>query len=414
MPFAYRDCVLSVISKESENESAIPLEHWIQPSALPFYIYDGDEVLRRAHFFRQSTSARVHYAMKANSNRFLLKELAKSGIGVDVVSRGEIDRALECGFPPDRIIYSGVAKSKDDLKYAIARELFQINVESLPELRRLQEITAGTQRPTRIALRLNLAMDVPTHPYIQTSAVRSKFGIPLSQLDEALNLIAQVPTLSLQGYSVHVGSQIHDLRVFEATARLMRELYEAASIKGLDFKTLDIGGGLGIDYESDADDFDRIRSYLEIAENAVKDTPYQLLLEPGRILVGKSGALLARVEYVKPTTDVTFLILNSGIHHLMRPALYQAFHRIVPLRQDPARPEKVYDVVGPLCESSDCFAKDRHMPELRENEWVAILDAGAYGHVMASTYNESPWPREVFVLNQKSYESEKITTLKDG
>ncbi len=397
MPFAYVNNEFSRVGRKSV--ALLPLAKAIE---APFYFYDVDEVLARAEWFRKYSRAHVHFAMKSNAELHLLNALAKKGFGVDVVSFGEVEKALKAEFPASRVIYSGVAKSETDLTRALKLGIGQINVESLSELARIQRISQQTSLKAKIALRMNLAMDVPTHPYIQTSAKRSKFGIAMSQLAEALRMLKADANVTLAGLSAHIGSQITDLTAFRALARSMTDLVAEVRKEGFTLTTLDLGGGFGIDYTKDEDDEPRVKSYLELLSSELKSlADLEWCLEPGRILTARPGLLVAKVEYVKKTPDAEFLILNTGTHHLLRPALYGAIHRIQPLREVPSRHQRIYDVVGLLCESSDCFAKDLEMQEMREGEWLAIRDAGAYGRVMASCYNESPWPREVVVFNDQ-------------
>lgn len=397
MPFAYVNNEFCRTGKTN-----FPLLAIAEKLRAPFYFYDVDEVLERANWFRKYSRAQAHFAMKSNSEIHLLGALAKAGFGVDVVSFGEVMKAREAGFPAGKIIYSGVAKSEDDLRSAIDMDLEQINVESLSELKRIQRLAGELKKPTRVALRLNLAMDVPTHPYIQTSAKRNKFGIPMVQLNEALGMLKGDMHVALVGLSAHIGSQIVDLSAFRSLATALKGLVQEVNGAGFTLKTLDLGGGLGIDYLKDEDDEVRVKEYLTLLTSELKGLEnLEWFLEPGRILSARPGVLVAKVEYVKKTPDAEFLILNTGTHHLLRPALYGAFHRIQPLNQAADRQERNYDVVGLLCESSDCFAKDLKMQEMQEGEWLAIRDAGAYGRVMASNYNESPWPPEIVVLNDK-------------
>lgn len=397
MPFAYVNNEFCRVGRK--NISLLPIAEKLQ---APFYFYDGDEVLARAEWFRKYSRAHVHFAMKSNSEMNLLNALANKGYGVDVVSFGEVQKALNAEFPPASVIYSGVAKSEADLLEAIELGVGQINVESLSELSRIQRIANRTGLHTRIALRMNLAMDVPTHPYIQTSASRSKFGIPMVQLMDALAMLKGDTHVRLVGLSAHIGSQINDLSAFRALANAMKALVAEVEAAGFPLQSMDLGGGLGIDYTKDEDDEPRVKQYLEMLTAELKDLErLEWSLEPGRILSARPGLLVAKVEYVKKTPDAEFLILNTGTHHLLRPALYGALHRLQPLRLDPSRPRRDYDIVGLLCESSDCFAKDYEMPEMREGEWLAIRDAGAYGRVMASCYNESPLPREIVVIDDQ-------------
>jgi diaminopimelate decarboxylase len=397
MPFQYVNNELSRVGKISFALSAIA-----EKIQAPFYFYDIDDVLIRAQWFRKYSRARVHFAMKSNAEIHLLQALSAEGFGVDVVSFGEVEKAMRAGFIPEKIIYSGVAKSEEDLRQALRFGIGQINVESISELNRIARICETEKRTANVALRLNLAMEVPTHPYIQTAAKRSKFGIALPQLNEALAVLKNHRRVNLIGLSAHIGSQIIDLSAFRALATALRDLVTAVRAQGFAIKTIDCGGGLGIDYLKDEDDEVRVKSYLELLTHELSSLQdLEWILEPGRILSARPGVLVAKVEYVKPTPDAEFLILNTGTHQLLRPALYGAFHRIQPLQKHSQREVKNYDVVGLLCESSDCFAKDLKLPEMREGEWLAIREAGAYGHVMASCYNESPLPPEVVVLNDK-------------
>jgi diaminopimelate decarboxylase len=397
MPFDY---VKNEFCRTGKKD--IPLQAIAEKIQAPFYFYDVDEVLERANWFKKYSRAQAHFAMKSNSEIHLLKTLAKAGFGVDVVSFGEVEKALRAEFPADKIIYSGVAKSEAELTKAIELGLEQINIESLSELSRIKTIAARIKKTARVALRLNLAMDVPTHPYIQTSAKRNKFGIPMVQLDEALSALKSETNVELVGLSAHIGSQITDLAAFRALAGALQGLVKRVGDSGFKLKTLDLGGGLGIDYLKDEQDEPRVKEYLELLTKELKGLEHlEWILEPGRILSARPGVLIAKVEYVKQTPDAEFLILNTGTHHLLRPALYGAFHRIQPLKEIAGRPMKNYDVVGLLCESSDCFAKDLQLPEMQEGEWLAIREAGAYGRVMASNYNESPLPPEIVVLNDQ-------------
>jgi diaminopimelate decarboxylase len=404
MAFVY---VNDDFSRVREGAAPISLSELAAKIDKPFYFYDVDEVLTRANWFKKYSTVRMHFAMKSNTELSLLKALARSGYGVDVVSFGEVEKARAAEFTADKIIYSGVAKSENDLDRAVRMGVGQINVESLSELTRIQKVANAHQRPVPVALRMNLAMDVPTHPYIQTSAKRSKFGLAMSQLEEALTLIKNDKWVRLNGLSAHIGSQIVDLSAFKALADAMKDLVRTVWSKGFEIRTLDLGGGLGIDYTKDEDDEPRVKQYLELLnKELVGFEKLDWILEPGRILTARPGILVAKVEYVKKTPDVEFLILNTGTHHLLRPALYGALHRIQPLRNS-TRQQKPYDVVGLLCESSDSFAKDYSMPEMQEGEWVAIRDAGAYGHVMASSYNESPPPPELVVHQNRIWMNEK-------
>ena len=367
-----------------------------KPRTRAFYVYDLSEALLRADRFLNSGMS-VHYAMKANSCPRVLREFAKRGLGADVVSLGELQKALACGFAPGRVIFSGVAKDHEELEFAVQQKIHQINVESFEELKLLAAICAEKATVAPAGLRLNIRMKAPTHAHVQTANPESKFGIDMDQLPEILLWARANPSVQIKGIATHIGSQIEDLSVFESMARTMGEIYRDLRGHGLALERLDLGGGLGIDYRSSGhEDLGRAEEYLRMIKGA-HGTDAAVSLEPGRFLVARMGALLAKVIYVKKTSAANFAILNAGMNALMRPALYESFHRIDALLD---RGEKDrYTVVGPICESTDKFAQDREMSRLERGDWVAIFDTGAYGATMANTYNEHPLPEQWSYLN---------------
>jgi diaminopimelate decarboxylase len=373
------------------TQGDMPLSDLVTKHNQPFYVYNLEDAVARAQSFLRSGNS-IHYAMKANSDVRLLRELARLGLGVDVVSVGELQKALRCGFSPQRVIFSGVAKDREELSLALQEQIFQINVESFEELQLLNQICGEKQAYADVALRLNIHLSAPTHQHVQTTTPESKFGLDLAQLPEILAWARDKKWVRIKGIATHIGSQIEDLSVFAAMARQMGDLYQELSASGLPLERLDLGGGLGINYHEDgADDVQRAELYLKTLAQA-HGTGARILIEPGRFLVARMGVLLARVIYVKKTSAHNFMILNAGMNCLMRPALYQAYHRISPIHVGEAR-EK-YTVVGPICESTDKFAVDREMSSVQRGDWVAVLDAGAYGATMANTYNESPLPQQ--------------------
>lgn len=364
----------------------------------PFYLYDLDDAVLRASAFLRS-GARVHYAMKANSHPRLLKTFASLGLGADVVSLGEMQLALKSGFSPKKIIFSGVAKDREDLEAALAQNILQINVESFEELKHLESICVSLGRTVDVALRLNILVTAPTHKNIQTSTPDSKFGLDMRQLPEVLEWLRVGRKVNLKALTVHIGSQIMDVGVFELMAKEIGRLFTEVKASGFPLERLDLGGGMGIDYQtSGADDLARLDQYLNVVMKN-HGTGAEILLEPGRFMVARMGVLLARVVYVKQSPDRKFLILNAGMNSLMRPALYDAFHRIEAVKPKSLDAKEKYTVVGPICESTDKFAEHREMARVESGEWVAIFDAGAYGAVMANTYNQSPLPQEWSYLN---------------
>lgn len=357
-----------------------------------FYFYDLEDAIARARAFQKS-GASVHYAMKANSNGRLLRAFSALGLGADVVSLGEMQKALSCGFAPQKIIFSGVGKDREDLEFALQQQILQINVESFEELKHLETICQEKGRDMDVALRLNIHLTAPTHKHVQTSTPESKFGLDMRMLPDVLAWLKTGRRVRLKSLTVHIGSQILDLSVFERMSLEMKKIFADVKAQGFPLERLDLGGGLGIDYHTDgAEDLGRLDSYFKAVLPPHQGGP-GIIFEPGRFLVARMGVLLSKVIYVKETLDRKFLILNAGMNSLMRPALYQSYHRILPLRPR-AGADLTYKIVGPLCESTDTFAEERALPPLQSGDWVAIFDAGAYGAVMANTYNESQLPEQ--------------------
>ncbi len=394
-------------SYRSQKLGAITANNWVPIDSLlkderPTYIYNSFSITRRIQRMKEAFSTlqpQIHYALKANSHSGILKMFKSQDLGVDVVSGGEAKIALENGFDPQKIIFSGVAKSKSEIELAIQKNFFQINVESLEELRRVGSIAQRLQKKVAVGIRINPNIRVDTHPYITTGFRENKFGISEYQLSEALEIIkSHAPWVQLQGLSSHIGSQIRDITPLIESLESLIKSSQALLEQGFALKTIDMGGGLGIDYF--ADDEAKELALVDIlgqkASFLLKNSPFKLLLEPGRWLVARSGALCARVEYVKFNGYKNFLVLNTGMHHLLRPALYKAHHRILPLQQSEGTP-KVYDVVGPICESSDVIGQDRWFAPPKEQDLFAIMDAGAYGMSMSSSYNHHPFPLEILI-----------------
>lgn len=362
----------------------------------PVYVYDLDELRQRARRFRPSGD-RVHFAMKSNGLSRALECLRGEGFGVDVVSLGEAQKALELGFAPKDVIFSGVGKDREDLTFAIRHDILQVNVESFEELRALGDLARGMKRTVDVALRINILLEAPTHKHIQTATEESKFGLDVRLLPEVLSWLDTRPELRLRGLAVHIGSQIVDVGVFEKMAVQTGAIYREVKQRGFPLARLDLGGGLGIDYQTRGEeDFERLAGYQKAI--AKHGTDAEIVLEPGRFLVARTGVLLAKVVYVKKGASKQFLILNAGMNALMRPALYEAYHRIEALKpRDGTR--ETYSVVGPICESTDEFASARELAPLLPGDQVGIFEAGAYGAVMANTYNESPLPEQWSLLD---------------
>ena len=386
-------CDLSAIVKRQNGE--------------PFYLYDLDAIKTRVRALREAYSGiHIHYAMKANSCESVLRALQQLDTGVDVVSGGEIKRAVKVGFAPEKIIFSGVGKSRAELELAISMGIRQINVESPEELDRIIEMSIAMKKHPKLAFRINPDVDAKTHPYITTGFRENKFGMGEYFVEELrAKMKAAKGAVTLQGLTMHIGSQLQDIKPLEDAIQKTRALLEIFQSDGHDMRTIDVGGGLGIPYteehQNPSRDLSLLQAYGSMLKKALAGFQGEVLCEPGRILVGSSGVLVGEVQYVKETPHRNFLILNTGIHHLMRPALYQAYHRILPLQQNQNREKKTYDIVGPICESSDVIGKNRELTKVQAGESLAIADSGAYGFTMASLYNEHALPAQFLWENGK-------------
>ncbi len=368
----------------------------------PAYIYDLDDIALRFHAMNNAfAGARhtIHYAMKANSNAAILRHLCALGAGVDTVSGGEIARALAAGVPADRIIFSGVAKTHQEIQRALTARIKQINVESPQELLRIADIARQLGMVANVAFRLNPNVNPKTHPYITTGFRDNKFGMDESFMPELSGILADSSKfLRLRGLTMHIGSLLFDLEVFREAIEKVIAVHDTFKAQGHALDRLDIGGGLGVDYDNadTAREFELIAEYGRMVIQATRGLDVELLTEPGRVLVARAGVLVGRVQYIKATAQKTFAILDTGMHHLIRPALYGATHRILPLIQGTGQ-QIMYDIVGPICESSDFLAKGVSLPQLKQGDCIAIADAGAYGFAMASQYNSHELPAEIMV-----------------
>lgn len=332
--------------------------------------------------------------MKANSSRAILKLLLKMGSGLDIVSGGELYRALAAGADPQRIVFSGVGKTAAEIKMALEAGILMFNVESEGELRRIAEVAQQLGRTAPVALRVNPDIDPKTHPYIATGLAQSKFGIELEQARRLFGWAHQHPALEVIGVDCHIGSQITELQPFLDAFERVRELVLELKAQGLPIKQLDLGGGLGIPYRDEVPP--NPQEYTQALAERAADLDCRLIFEPGRVLVGNAGILLSKVEYIKQTSAKTFVIADTGMHHLIRPALYDAWQGIQAV-EPRAGSYPQADLVGPICESGDFLAKDRELPLLEAGDLLAVMSAGAYGFSMASNYNSYPRPAEVLV-----------------
>ncbi len=387
-PFAYQDGVLHV--------GGLPLDQVVAATGTPAYVYDLDAIAaawRRVASAFQPLGGEALYAVKANSNLAVLSRLASSGAGFDVVSGGELLRVLRAGGDPARTVFAGVGKTTEELALAVEHGVL-VHVESADELEALQAVAARLGRRGRFAVRVNPDVDVDTHAYIRTGHDEAKFGVAIEVADDLLARTAKgdFPDLDPAGVHVHVGSQLPDPDGMAAGAKIGIEVIEAGRAAGLPLDWLDVGGGLPIDYGGQTPLGPEV--FAEALAPLVAGRGIRVGIEPGRYLVGRAGALVAKVLYRKHRSAGRMLVVDTGMHQLMRPALYQAVHRVVPVRAGPGMPT---EVVGPICESTDVLAAAADLPDLEPGDLVAILDAGAYGMTMASNYNTQPRPPEIVV-----------------
>ena len=400
MPLSYENGFLTL----QQSGKKINLAELVKKAKKPFYLYDVDGALERLRFFQKALrTTEVYFSLKCNNNEHLVRcFLERGGAGLDIVSGGELQRALELNCPAEKIVFSGVGKTKDELEKAVYHKIFQINVESIQELERLGEISQRVKTKVPLALRLNPHVRLDTHPFIQTGMGDHKFGIEESSLPHALEIFKKYPFLNFQGLAMHIGSQGISVEPILAAAEKIKTIYERLNREGFSLKTIDIGGGVGIDYRSQNldEDLKRIKVYGDGIESIFQTSSAQIICEPGRVITARFGWLAGQVQYIKKTSTARrFVILNTGMHHLIRPVLYQAFHHVLPLKEPLAEEKKKnYTLAGPICESADVMAKDRLLPVLKSGDGLVFCDVGAYGAVMASRYNLHDWPLEIASL----------------
>jgi diaminopimelate decarboxylase len=376
----------------------IPLAAIAAAEGTPIYVYSAATLRERYRAIDQAFDRyphALHYALKANSTLAVARLLRELGSSVDANSVWEIAVARKAGFEPSQIVFTGVGKTPGELEAAVALGVKAINVESAGELARLEAIGTRLGRPVRVAIRVNPDIDAKSHPHISTGLKINKFGVPLDDARVLLQTLKVRPSLALVAIHVHVGSQITSLDPLRRAAALAASVTRELQQQGFPLEYVDVGGGLGVSY--DGGEVPTAADYVAALVDAVRPTSLPIVVEPGRSIAGPAGALVARVIDVKPrAAGSEFIIIDAGMTELMRPALYGAFHRIEPVSA-PATGDRHYEIVGPVCESSDVVGRDRLLPELKAGDIVAIRDAGAYGSAMASNYNRRPLPAEVLV-----------------
>jgi diaminopimelate decarboxylase len=407
------------------NQSALHCERVSLPYlakkyGTPLYVYSAGQIVDRYRLFSEAFAHRDHlicYSVKAHSNLSILKLLADMGSGFDIVSGGELERILEVNKrAARRVVFSGVGKTAPEIDLALAAGILIFNAESESEVALLAERARKRKVRARVALRVNPDVFAETHPYISTGLREHKFGIDIKLARSVYQLAKRSRFLDPVGISVHIGSQIQTAEPFGAALEAVVNLIRELETDGIRIKFVDAGGGLGIDYLPGSSAFDPVAAmgkYAAALERSLGELDVRLLLEPGRFLVAQAGALLARVLNVKRNGAKTFVITDAGMNDLIRPALYQAYHEIVPVIRDPGSKPAIVDIVGPVCETGDFFARDRSLPEVKEGDLVAILDAGAYGMSLSSNYNTRPRPAEVLVEGKRARLIRRRETIQD-
>lgn len=404
----------------------VAVEELAQRLGTPLYIYSARTLRRHYRVLGDAlkgTDALVCFAMKALSNLSVLKLFADMGSGFDIVSVGELMRCLRAGADPRKIVFSGVGKTDEEIEAALRAGILMINVESRPELGRISEVARRMKLNAPVSLRVNPDLDPGTHPHISTGHRDSKFGVPLARIREYYADARSLPNLEIAGLSTHIGSQITELGPFAEAGEKVAAIVRDLRADGIALKYLDLGGGLGIPYQEQPPP---PSEYAAALMGPLRGIGLKIIVEPGRVLVGNAGILVTRVLYVKETDVKRFIVVDGAMNDLIRPVLYEAYHEIVPVTRRGAGKVVTADVVGPVCESGDFFARERDLPEAQSGDLLAVMSAGAYGFVMASNYNSRPRAAEVMV-NGSGYHvvrerdtfedlirGEKIVSLKDG
>ena len=375
----------------------VPLSKIAEKVGTPFYVYSKAAILDKINQYKEafkSVDTLICYATKANPNLSILKIAAEEGLGADTVSGGEIYKAIKAGIKPEKIVYAGVGKTDFELDFAVREGILSFNIESKQELDVLNQIAEKRKKKANIAIRVNPDVDPKTHPYISTGLKESKFGIDIDEALDAYKYAAKLENLNIVGIHCHIGSQLLDVSPYKEAIEKVLSLVEKLKKEGINLSHLDIGGGLGIKYKPE-DNPPTPYDLANVILPLVRDTGLKLIIEPGRSLVGESGALVSKVIFTKKKKSKNFIIVDSGMNDLVRPAMYNAYHHILPIK--PKDEKIVADIVGPICETGDFLALDREIDSLRRGDLLAVMSAGAYGSSMSSNYNVRPRAVEVLV-----------------
>ena len=395
-PFKYKNNTLYV------EGVSVPLI--TKEVGTPFYCYSSQKIAENYNEIKNAIrgmDALICYAMKANSNQAVIKTLAKLGAGMDIVSVGELKRAENAKVKHNKIIFSGVGKTKSEIDYAIKKQIFCLNIESKPELEAVSQRAKALNKITPVSIRINPGVNALTHEKISTGKIQDKFGIPYAEAIPMFEYAKTMPNVRVNGVDVHIGSQITKQEPYKKTFERLTQIVSALRQRGFKIQHVDVGGGLGISYENKKSSFG-VRQYANLLKKYSKEWGAKVILEPGRYIVANAGILVSQVVYVKHGgAKKMFVIVDAAMNDLLRPTLYNAHHQIIPTKNTRGRKEVVADVVGPVCETGDYLAKKRKLKEVKEGELIAIKDAGAYGAVQSSTYNSRPLVPEVMVKGDK-------------
>jgi len=398
---------------------SVDIQQIAETVGTPFFLYSSATLSHHFEAFDSSFSDSNHltcFAVKACSNLAILRLFARLGGGADIVSGGELFRALKAGFDPKRIIYSGVGKTKEELRYGLESDILMFNIESAQELERLQETAAELELTAPVSLRVNPDVDPRTHAYISTGLAKNKFGIPIEEAEDLYRRARTLPNVEILGVSCHIGSQLVEVSPFIEALNKVKQFILRLAGQGIVIKYLDLGGGVGIRYQDESPP--DLKEYARAIKEEMQGLDCTLVLEPGRVIVGNAGSLVARVQYTKENRAKKVVIIDAAMNDLARPALYDAYHDILPVVRPAANGEsETVDVVGPICESGDFLAKERELPHLAADDLVAIMSSGAYGFSMSSNYNSRPRVAEVLVHEDAFFvirERETYTTLIHG
>jgi diaminopimelate decarboxylase len=380
-----------------------PVHAIAEKVGTPFYLYSYRTLKNHFHVFDQAFAEIPHiicFAVKSNSNIGILRIFIAEGGGVDIVSGGELYRAMQAGVDPRKVVYSGVGKRLDEIEYALKANILMFNVESFQELIEINVCAQRLGKKAGIALRVNPDVDPQTHPYISTGLKENKFGVNIKKAIEAYREARKMPYLDIKGVSCHIGSQVTKISPFVDALNRLKKLVHLLREEGMDIRYLDLGGGLGITYNEEQPPHPA--EYAKAIIGAAKDMNCTFIFEPGRVIVGNAGILVTKVLYTKTNEEKNFVIVDAGMNDLIRPSLYNSYHQIQPVTKKNRKTIKA-DIVGPICESGDYLAKDRDIPEFERGDLMAVMSAGAYGFTMSSNYNSRPRVAEVLVKGDRSY-----------